>query len=114
MIHLRSDTINELCLLLALPLLVGQLYGQPLGGAPAADPGSGAVAPKPEIRSSSPQTLLALGDGDQHLQTRVQERSAVFYDSNLVTEQVTSVGCVNFNGKVCPVADLGVAVELRP
>lgn len=61
------DAIDELCLLLALPLLLGELYGQPLGGAPAADPGPRAVAPEPEVRPPSPQTLLALGDGDQHL-----------------------------------------------
>ena len=35
-------------------------------------------------------------------------------NSYLVTEQVTSVGCFNLNGKRGPVADLGVAVELRP
>ena len=35
-------------------------------------------------------------------------------NSYLVTEQVTSVGCFNLNGKRGPVADLRVAVELRP
>ena len=32
----------------------------------------------------------------------------------LVTEQMTSVGCFNLNGQRGPVADLRVAVELRP
>lgn len=66
------NTIDELCLLLALPLLVCQLYRQPLRGAPAGHSGPGAVAPKAEIGPPSPQTLLALGDGDQHLQTTEQ------------------------------------------
>ena len=66
------NTIDELCLLLALPLLVCQLYRQPLRGAPAGHPGPGAVAPKTEIGPPSPQTLLALGYGDQHLQTTEQ------------------------------------------
>lgn len=35
-------------------------------------------------------------------------------NSYLVTEQVTSVVCFNLNGERRPVADLRVAVELRP
>ena len=59
--------IYEFGLLLALPLLVCQLYRQLLRGAPAAHAGPRAVTPEAEVRPASPQALLALGDGDQHL-----------------------------------------------
>ena len=64
--------IDEFGLLLALPLLVGQLYREPLSS-PACQSGPGAVAPEAEVRTPSPQTFLALGDGDEHLQGVIRE-----------------------------------------
>ena len=77
-LYCALNFIDEFRLLLTLPLLVSQLYGQLLSGAPASHSGPWAVTPEAEVRSASPQTLLTLGDGDQHLNKVVLTRAGQY------------------------------------
>ena len=77
-LYCALNFIDKFRLLLTLPLLVSQLYGQLLSGAPASHSGPWAVTPEAEVRSASPQTLLTLGDGDQHLNKVVLRRAGQY------------------------------------